>query len=142
MKTSAFSLIIPIYNEAEILENQVEKLMHEVGRVLPNAEYEVILVENGSTDNSFNIAEKLTKKNSLIKLVRLKNSSYGQAFKEGVRNARYDFVFQFDIDFWDTDFLDLSLLLLGRYDFIIGSKNVGIFSQVLFQCSIFRYTRY
>ena len=125
MKANSFSIVIPIYNEEEILEKQVKKLISEVDRVLPNSEYELVLVENGSTDNTLAVAKKLSNEISHINVVHLDNPSYGQAFKEGVREAKYDIVVQFDIDFWDTDFLDISLLLLGRYDFVIGSKNLG-----------------
>lgn len=125
MKRLPFSLIVPIYNEEEILEKQAKKLIEQVDRVLPHSEYEVVLVENGSTDNTLKIANKLARQFNHVKVVNLDSPSYGQAFKEGVRFAQYDVVVQFDIDFWDTDFLDLSLLLLNRYDFIIGSKNLG-----------------
>lgn len=121
----SFSLIIPVYNEEEILEKQVIKLMAEIDRILPHSEYEIVLVENGSTDKTYSIAQKLTYIYSHVKAYRLELPSYGQAFKEGVRQARYDVVVQFDIDFWDTDFLDLSLLFLDRYDIVIGSKNLG-----------------
>lgn len=125
MKSSSFSIIIPIYNEEEILEKQVKKLISAVDRVLMYSEYEIVLVENGSTDNTYSIANKLVEKYSHIKLVHLDTPSYGLAFKEGVLHAKYDVVVQFDIDFWDIDFLDLSMLLLNRYDFVIGSKNMG-----------------
>lgn len=125
MKSSPFSIVIPVYNEEEILETQIKKLISEVNRILPCSDYEIILVENGSNDNTYSVAKKLASEINQIQLVRLKNPSYGQAFKEGVRQAKYDIVVQFDIDFWDTDFLDLSLLLLSRYDFVIGSKNLG-----------------
>jgi len=125
MKRLSYSLIIPIYNEEQILEKQTRKLIEQVDRVLPHSEYEIVLVENGSTDNTLSLAKKLATEFSHIKVVTLAEPSYGQAFKEGVLQAQHDVVVQFDIDFWDTDFLDLSLLLLNRYDFIIGSKNLG-----------------
>ena len=121
----SFSLIIPIYNEEEILEKQIKRLMIEIEAILPHSEYEILLVENGSTDETYNIAQRLAGQHGYIRVVRLEYPSYGQAFKEGVKQARFDVVVQFDLDFWDTDFLDLSLLLLGRYDIVIGSKNLG-----------------
>lgn len=126
MRNSSFSIIIPIYNEEEILEIQTLKLINEVERILPNAEYEIILVENGSSDRTLHLARRLAKKNSHIKVLPLKKPSYGQAFKEGVKAAEFNTIIQFDIDFWDMDFLDMSVLLLQRYDFVIGSKNLGI----------------
>lgn len=121
----SFSLIIPIYNEEGILQNQIDKLTKEIEAVLPHAEYEIVLVENGSTDKTYNIAKKLTRRNGHIRVFHLEYPSYGQAFKEGVKQAKFEVVVQFDIDFWDIDFLELSLLLLDRYDIVIGSKNLG-----------------
>ncbi|MBI4226058.1 glycosyltransferase family 2 protein [Candidatus Roizmanbacteria bacterium] len=121
----SFSLIIPVYNEEEILENQLNKLMFEIDKILPHSDYEIVLVENGSQDKTYHIAKKLAKQNSHVKLFHLDSPSYGQAFREGLKQASFDIVVQFDIDFWDTDFLVLSLLLLERYDIIIGSKNMG-----------------
>lgn len=121
----SFSLVIPIYNEERILEKQVRALISEIDNNVPKAEYEIILVENGSIDRTYAIAKKLARHNSHIQVVKLKKPSYGQAFREGVKEAKYDIVFQFDIDFWDTDFLNLSLLLLNRYEIVIGSKNLG-----------------
>lgn len=121
----SFSLIIPVYNEEEILKKQITRLMAEIEKVLPQAEYEILLVENGSRDKTYQIGLKLAKQNSQIRVFSLKNPSYGQAFKEGVKQAKFEVVVQFDIDFWDADFLQLSLLLLERYDIVIGSKNLG-----------------
>ena len=122
---NSFSLIIPIYNEEEILERQINKLISEIDNHISKAEYEIILVENGSSDKTYPIAKRLARHNSHIHVLKLKNPSYGQAFKEGVKKAKYDIIVQFDIDFWDTDFINLSLLLLNRYDVVVGSKNLG-----------------
>tara|TARA_Y100000758_G_C15953355_1_gene386766 strand:+ start:89 stop:790 length:702 start_codon:yes stop_codon:yes gene_type:complete len=74
------SLIIPCYNEAKnlpFLINRCEKLIEEFPM-------EVILVDNGSTDNS----EKIIAKHSVIKLVRVeKNEGYGNGILKGLRNA-------------------------------------------------------
>ena len=75
------SLIIPCYNEAKnlpFLINRCEKLIEEFPM-------EVILVDNGSTDNS----EKIIAKHSEIKLVRVENNEgYGNGILEGLRNAK------------------------------------------------------
>ena len=122
---NSFSLIIPIYNEEEILERQINKLISEIDNHISKAEYEILLVENGSSDKTYYIAKRLARLNSHIHVFKLKKPSYGQAFKEGVKQAKHDIIVQFDIDFWDTDFINLSLLLLNRYDVVVGSKNLG-----------------
>jgi len=75
------SLVIPCYNEAKnlpFLINRCEKLIEEFPM-------EVILVDNGSTDNS----EKIIAKHSVIKLVRVENNEgYGNGILEGLRNAK------------------------------------------------------
>lgn len=120
-----FSIIIPIYNEEEILQSQVEKLIKAIKRSGIKSKFEIILVENGSTDSTKSTASALTKKYKQIKLVTLHHPSYGMAFKEGIKQAKYNFLFQFDIDFWDVDFLEKSLSLLEKKDIVIGSKNLA-----------------
>jgi len=75
------SLIIPCYNEAKnlpFLINRCEKLIEEFPM-------EVILVDNGSTDNS----EKIIANHSVIKLVRVENNKgYGNGILEGLSNAK------------------------------------------------------
>jgi len=75
------SLIIPCYNEAKnlpFLINRCEKLIEEFPM-------EVILVDNGSTDNS----EKIIANHSVLKLVRVENNKgYGNGILEGLSNAK------------------------------------------------------
>jgi len=122
----SFSVIIPIYNEEEILEKQLDKLIGEIDKILPKSVYEIILVENGSTDSTLAVGRKLAKQIRHIRAFHLENPSYGQAFKKGIKESVHEVIVQFDIDFWDIDFLEQSLLLIERYDIIIGSKNLGI----------------
>jgi len=75
------SLIIPCYNEAKnlpFLINRCEKLIEEIPM-------EIILVDNGSTDDT----EKIIAKHSVIKLIRVENNEgYGNGILEGLRNAK------------------------------------------------------
>lgn len=120
-----FSIIIPVYNEEKYLENQVSKLIGAIEQSSNRASnYEVILVENGSNDKTCGIAHTLAKKYKQIKVFCLPFPSYGLAFKEGIKKAKYEYIFQFDLDFWDIHFLKKSLKKLETHDFIIGSKNL------------------
>ena len=53
-----FSIVIPIYNEAD----NIIKLSDSILKALSNLEYEVLFINDGSTDDSENIIEKITQK--------------------------------------------------------------------------------
>ena len=63
------TIILPAYNE----ENNLEKCIRETIKAvnLLNVSYEIIIVENGSKDNTFNIAQKLAEEYSFINLVHM-----------------------------------------------------------------------
>ena len=124
MKRSA-SIIIPVYNEEEILSSQVKKIITKIHDVLPRLAYEIILVENGSTDDTLRKAHELELEYKQVRAVRISQPSYGLAFKAGVTHATGDAVVQFDIDFWDVSFMEKALILLDQYDIVIGSKNLS-----------------
>ena len=120
-----FSIVIPVYNEAAILRRQVGRIVTSIDKLHFPVKYEIILVENGSTDNTCRVANRLKKKYKNLVHICLPFPSYGQAFKEGLRQASYPYVFQFDIDFWDAGFIQKAQGLLSKYDFVIGSKNLN-----------------
>jgi len=120
-----FSIIIPVYNEAKILATQVRRIIAKVEALGSRGKYEIVLVENGSRDKTYNIALRLQKKYNNIKIVKINEPSYGMAFKAGILKAKYPVIVQFDIDFWDIEYLKKSITHLSSYDFVIGSKNLN-----------------
>lgn len=120
-----FSIIIPIFNEEEILYQQISKIICQIKKVIKSSNYEIILVENGSSDNTYKIAKELKEKYKKLRLIKLSHPSYGQAFKIGIKKSRSPIIVQFDLDFWDIKFLKKSLGLIKKYDVIIGSKNLS-----------------
>src|SRR3989338_3770460 len=119
----SLSIIIPVYNEEKLLKRQVERILAGIESLYPEIQFEIILVENGSNDNTARIASKLAK-DKRIQLVSVNRSSYGLAFKAGLLKAKFEVIFQFDIDFWDLEFIRQADKLLETYDFVIGSKNI------------------
>ena len=81
MQNKKISIVIPIYNEEPILEKEINNLSREVFHKLPSKynNLELILVENGSTDNTLEIAKKLASQFPQIKIAVLDNPSYGKA---------------------------------------------------------------
>jgi len=121
-----FSIIIPVYNEEAILEKQIASLLKGLEIHFPLSHYywEIILVENGSQDNSKKIVRKLAKQSSVINTLHLLYPSYGEALKLGLEKAKYPIVVNFDLDFFDLCFLKKSLRLLNNCDIVIGSKTL------------------
>ena len=120
-----FSIIIPVYNEAKILRGQVLRILAGLERLKLPVKYEILLVDNGSTDDTCKIAEDLEHRFQTVKHICLSSASYGRAYKKGLKLARYPYTFQFDIDFWDIKFIIKAQKLLDSYDFVIGSKNLN-----------------
>jgi glycosyltransferase involved in cell wall biosynthesis len=91
------SVFFPCYND----EGSIAKLVNEATSVLKriSRDFEVIVVDDGSSDNSHKILKDLAKKNKKLKLVfHEKNRGYGGALKSGFKNATKELVFYTDGD--------------------------------------------
>jgi glycosyltransferase involved in cell wall biosynthesis len=119
------SIIIPIYNEEEILRSSVVDL---IGRLEAfDLHYELILAENGSRDRTVAICQELSAEFTQVRHFSVGspgNGNYGLALKHGMLEARGRYVFCDEIDLCDTDFYTRALELLERGDsqLVIGSK--------------------
>ena len=120
-----FTLILPIYNEEEILEKNVKRLLeHSRSLKVP---YQIILVSNGSTDSSLRIGLDLQQKYPQVKFFSLPQRGVGRAFKRGVLEAQYEHVIFMDADLSvDLSFIGKSNLLLDKYVLVLGSKIKGL----------------
>ena len=117
-----FSIVIPIYNEEEILEestNAIFSLSKSLG-----LDFEIIFSENGSTDNTKKIANELMRKYSEIKMISNPEPNYGNALKAGFELAKNDLVISFDIDYYSESFLREALILHNEYSSITASKRL------------------
>ena len=118
-----FSIVIPIYNEEEILEESTNAIFSLCKRM--GIDFEIIFSENGSTDNTKKIADKLINKYSEIKFISNPEPNYGNALKAGFELAKNDLVISFDIDYYSESFLREALMLHSEYSSITASKRLG-----------------
>ena len=118
------SIIIPIHNEASILEKFISTIHNSLDKIRFTENYELLLIENGSTDNTLFIAKNIEKDDSLVKVESLPKPSYGKALKYGIDSACGEILVIFNADFWDIEFLSNAKVLLEKYDIIVGSKNI------------------
>ena len=115
------SIIIPIYNEESFLNRQITQLISDLKHI-HSIHYEILLIENGSTDNTLETAQLLAKNHNSILVLQLPDASYGLAIKEGIKRATYNTLVQFDIDLIDLEFLNKALIEINQYDIVVGSK--------------------
>jgi glycosyltransferase involved in cell wall biosynthesis len=91
------SLVIPVYNE----EENIRKAVQEGLALLPQlaADYEIIIVESGSTDNTGAVTDRLANEDKRVKVIHQgAKLGLGSALKEGFKNARYESIFYIDGD--------------------------------------------
>jgi len=121
---NSISIVIPVYNEEEIVEDSISSLIPELRRYYQKID--LILTENGSYDNTKEIIKKLELKwNEVTSIVEDGIADYGQALINGIEISRYDEVSILELDYLDLSFLKRSYLLLSEYDLIIGSKALS-----------------
>jgi len=118
-----FSIVIPIYNEEDILEESTNAIYSICKRM--GIDFEIIFSENGSTDNTKKIASEFTDKYSEIKIISNPEPNYGNALKAGFELAKNDLVISFDIDYYSESFLCEALMLNSEYSSITASKRLG-----------------
>ncbi|MFF9458210.1 bifunctional polysaccharide deacetylase/glycosyltransferase family 2 protein [Streptomyces flaveolus] len=88
--TGPVSVIVPAYNEKECIANTLQSLARSTHPI------EIVVVDDGSTDGTAEIAESLGLPN--VRVVRQANAGKPAALNNGVRHARYDIVVMMDGD--------------------------------------------
>lgn len=124
MKKYTVVIVIPIYNEEEELEKNITKLHTFAQKNLSTYLWKILVADNASTDNSLNIAEKLSKQKPNIDYLHLDRKGRGLAVKKAWKESKADIFIYMDVDL-STDLANLPALLssLERdYDIAIGSR--------------------
>ena len=125
MTKTDISVIIPLINEEESLPELIEW----IERVMKenNFSYEVLLMDDGSTDNSWNVIQTLHQKNECIKGVRFRRN-YGKsaALNVGFQDAKGEVIITMDADLQDSpdEIPDLyKMIATDGYDIVSGWKK-------------------
>src|SRR5690606_3071336 len=119
------SIVIPLLNE----EDSLQELHDWIVLVMNNQHYsyEIIFIDDGSTDNSWNVIESLSTQNPNVKAIRfLKNFGKSQALHAGFAKAHGDVVITMDADLQDNpeEIPELYDLIINQnYDLVSGWKK-------------------
>lgn len=117
------SVFFPCYNDAHSIKQLVDDAFTTLKKI--TNQFEVIVIEDGSTDNSKNILKILERGYKELKVIyHPKNKGYGKALQAGFRNASYEWIFYTDGDgqYDVKELILLTKLISDDVDFINGIK--------------------
>jgi glycosyltransferase involved in cell wall biosynthesis len=115
--------VLPAHNEVGLLGATVTTLV--TGLEERGLSFEIIVVENGSSDGTLRLARTLAAQLEQVRVLSIPVSDYGAALATGFAAARGDLVASFDVDYYDLGFLDAAraLLMDGQADLVLASKR-------------------
>lgn len=103
------SVIIPLYNKEQQIANTLRTVLNQTFQ-----NFEIIIVDDGSTDNSVIEAEKV--QDSRIRIIHQKNAGVSAARNKGIEEARYNLIAFLDADDeWKSQYLEIQYNLYLKY---------------------------
>lgn len=116
-----FSVIVPIYNVENYLVNCIESIIEQE---FDTKKYEVLLVDDGSTDNSGDICDKYSCKFHHIKAIHKENGGLSDARNAGINASKAEYILFLDGDDTLCDkVLQICDELVYDQDILIGNQN-------------------
>jgi glycosyltransferase involved in cell wall biosynthesis len=114
----SISVFFPCYNEQENVGRTVEKALDVLEKL--NADFEVIIVDDGSSDDTGRIADEIAGRDGRVRVVHhRRNLGYGAALQSGFKAATKELVFYTDGDGqFDISEMPPLLRLMERYDIV------------------------
>ena len=107
------SVVVPVYNAARTLEKCVDSLTSQIFD-----DVEILLINNGSTDNSLDVCKEIAEKDSRIKVIDISEKGVSAARNRGIEFATGEFVTFVDADDWiDPDVCKLFADLNAKHNY-------------------------
>ena len=125
MENPFLSVIIPTFNEETQIASTLSKIIDYLGK--QPFLWEIIVVDDGSSDATSDVVEDYTKNYSMVRLETIKHKGKGQAVKHGMLNSTGIYRFTCDADLaMPIEQLDRFLPNMDKgYDVVIGSRQIS-----------------
>jgi glycosyltransferase involved in cell wall biosynthesis len=121
MSSPEISVVIPVYNEAQIVREAAEELARKLEAL--GWDFEIVLAENGSRDGTPDVLRQLAQRDGRVRWFHEEKPDYGRALKRGILESRGRVVICDEIDLCDVAFYQRALPLIAEgADLVIGSK--------------------
>lgn len=89
------SIIVPVYNAEKMLPRSIESVLSQ-----PDTDWELLLIDDGSTDNSARVCSDYARQDSRIRLIQDSNHGVSHARNTGIDNALGQYLYFMDADDW------------------------------------------
>lgn len=111
------SVVMPVYNAAPYLKESVDSILNQTF-----SDFEFVIIDDCSTDESYNILKSYAEKNQRIKLYK-NDINYKQAYTRniGIKNSRGKYII-----FMDADDIALPERLLKQFEFMESNQDIDI----------------
>ena len=124
-KKPTLTLICPAYNEGLIIESSVSKLCNYLATIEEKADWDILIINDGSSDNTAMLADQLSSENEKINVIHHRiNRNLGAALKTGFKYATGDYVLVLDLDLsYSPDHIEqlLDTIIDNDADIVIAS---------------------
>ncbi|MFI1770927.1 glycosyltransferase family 2 protein [Thalassobellus citreus] len=114
--TPFISVVIPLYNKKKYIKTTIESVLNQTF-----LDYEIIIINDGSTDGSYNIVNNIA--DPKIRIYSNKNKGLSYSRNYGIKKAKANYIAFLDADdLWMEDFLETI------YNLIIKNNNYSVFA--------------
>ena len=120
----SLSIIVPVFNESKNIKKTIKNLS-KLKKVVKK--FEIIFIDDFSTDNTFKIINNFSKKKAFVKISKNKKKGLGSAIEQGIKKSKNKFVTIFMADSSDsiTDLIKYyKIISQNKYDAVLGSRFI------------------
>lgn len=112
LKRLKVSVIIPTYQADKFINKSLESALNQTFSI-----FEVLVIDDGSTDTTKNIVQRIAEKDTRVKYIYQENQKQGAARNKGISHANGDYIAFLDADdYWDNEFIQNSISSIIQYN--------------------------